>query len=124
MNKHQLIGFGLALLLTGSALAAPPKSSDDKAANSVTMGDKSWVVECAKGGAEEVRLGQLAATKGSNAAVKAFGKHMVTDHSKANKELMALAAKKNIKLDAKNDKSDSDFKKLNALSGADFDKQY
>jgi putative membrane protein len=50
---------------------------------------------------------------------------MVTDHSKANAELMQLAGRKNIQLptDVKSDqKSEQD--KLSKLSGADFDKEY
>src|SRR6266498_3785328 len=46
----------------------------------------------------EVKLGQLAQEKGSNARIKAFGQMMVNDHSKANDELKSLAGKKNVSL--------------------------
>jgi putative membrane protein len=115
-----ILGLGLSL-----ATAAQAKSGvQAPAANSVTHGDKDWVISSAKGGMEEVRLGELAETKGGSAAVKAFGKHMVTDHGKANSELKQLASLKHITLPTSDSKSDSDYKKLNALSGAQFDKQY
>lgn len=46
----------------------------------------------------EVEWGKVAAQNGQNADVKKFGNRMVTDHSKANNELMALASKKGVKL--------------------------
>ncbi len=61
--------------------------------------DKSFMMEAAKGGLMEVEMGKMAAKKATNADVKAFGQHMVTDHSKANAELMALAKKKGVALD-------------------------
>jgi putative membrane protein len=42
----------------------------------------------------EVKLGELAQQSGVSADVKAFGKTMVTDHSKVNSELKALAQRK------------------------------
>ena len=134
----QIAILGLGLGLSTGALAQAPSaagtpavhagpakaSKPDKAANSVSHGDQSWVISAYKGGAEEVRLGQLASSKGNSPAVKEFGQQMVTDHSKGNAELKALADKKGIKLTTKDSQADADFKKLNALSGAQFDKQY
>lgn len=67
----------------------------------------------------------MAATKGVSAEVKNFGNMMVTDHGKANDELMSIAQKKGLTLptglDAEHQaKSDS----LSKLSGADFDRGY
>ena len=126
MKRYLALTASLAFMLTvaGPSMAKPSSAADSKAANSVSHGDKSWVVDTYKGGAEEVRLGQLAATKGSNASVKAFGQHMVADHSKADQELKELADKKGIKIDTKDSQSDKDYAKLNALSGVAFDKAY
>lgn len=123
LSKHIALA-GLTLSLLTTAALAKPVGPNDKAASSVTSGEKTWVIKHLQGGAEEVRLGQLAATKGTNPKVKEFGKHMVGDHSKAGTELKMLADKKGIKIPAKDSKSDKDFDKLNKLSGADFDKQY
>ncbi|WP_460891158.1 DUF4142 domain-containing protein [Rufibacter soli] len=59
---------------------------------------QDFVMKAASGGMMEVEAGKLASTKAKDAGVKQFGQRMVTDHSKANTELKALAAKKGIKL--------------------------
>ncbi len=46
----------------------------------------------------EVEMGKVAAQNGQNADVKKFGNRMVTDHSKANNELMALAKEEGVAL--------------------------
>jgi putative membrane protein len=81
--------------------------------------------DAAQGGMAEVLLGRLAAERASSPDVRAFGQQMVTDHTKANAELMQIAARKNVQLptEVKSDqKSEQD--KLSKLSGADFDKEY
>jgi putative membrane protein len=73
----------------------------------------------------EVELGKLASTKAANAEVKKFGQMMVTDHSKANEELKALATKKGWTLPTESDSSHkSTLDTLKNKSGADFDKEY
>jgi putative membrane protein len=62
--------------------------------------DKAFMKKAAKGGMMEVSMGKMAEQNGQSADVKSFGKRMVTDHSKANTELMALAEKKGVKLAA------------------------
>lgn len=49
-------------------------------------------------GAAEVEMGKLGAAKATNAEVKAFAQKMVTDHTKANKELMAAAKSKGLEV--------------------------
>jgi putative membrane protein len=50
------------------------------------------------GGAAEVEMGKLGSQKATNAEVKAFAQKMVTDHTKANKELMAAAKAKGVEV--------------------------
>jgi putative membrane protein len=99
------------------------RARDDRA-DTVSRKDKHFVMKAAKGGMMEVELGQLAAERAQDPAVKAFGQRMVTDHTKANQELMALAASKGITLKDDGDKADHKSKKLSDKSGADFDKAY
>lgn len=91
----------------------------------VNSDDAKFATAAANGGLAEVALGKLALTKTSNAAIKDFANMMVTDHGKANAELMAIAKAKNITLPAEPDsahlKKANDLAKLN---GADFDKEY
>lgn len=51
-------------------------------------------------GVAEVEMGKLGAAKASNADVKAFAQKMVADHSKANKELVAVAKSKGLEVPA------------------------
>lgn len=88
-------------------------------------GSNNFMTEAAQGGMAEVELGRLAQTKAQNAEVKSFGQKMVQDHSNANTELKALAAKKNVTLPTDvgaTHKTTMD--KLSKLSGAEFDKEY
>jgi len=67
----------------------------------------------------------LAQEKATNAKVKDFGAMMVSDHSKANDEMKALAKSKGITLPAAIDSKEQKVKDdLSAKSGADFDKAY
>jgi putative membrane protein len=72
----------------------------------------------------EISAGQLAETKG-NAKVKSLGKQMVTDHTTAQNELVALAKKEAVTIpmspDADHKQALSD---LNKLSGKSFDSAY
>jgi putative membrane protein len=91
----------------------------------VTNDDAKFATAAANGGMAEVALGKLALTKTSDAAIKDFAAMMVTDHGKANTELMGIAKTKNITLPTEPDSSH--IKKMNELSkltGKDFDKAY
>lgn len=91
----------------------------------VTSDDAKFATDAANGGMAEVALGKLAQQKAVNAQVKNFADMMVTDHTKANDELTAIAKEKNITLPAT---VDADHQKkmedLSKLSGKDFDKAY
>jgi putative membrane protein len=81
--------------------------------------------KAAEGGMAEVELSKLAQTKATNPEVKKFAQQMVTDHTKANGELKALAGKLKVTLPADlNSNHKSTMEKLGTLSGADFDKAY
>ena len=75
------------------------KKSDAKT-TALSSKDKSFITKAAKGGMMEVEMGKMAAASAQNADVKKFGSRMVTDHTKANNELMALAQKHGVKLPA------------------------
>src|SRR5438552_12189037 len=90
-------------LKTGANANAPtispsPAKGAAKAASKLSAADKAFMMNAAKGGMMEVEWGKLAAQNGQNADVKKFGNRMVTDHSKANSELMALAKEEGVTL--------------------------
>lgn len=87
--------------------------------------DKTFADAAAMGGMMEVMAGQAAEAQGTNEKIKALGKMMVTDHTKANDELKSWAASAGhtlpMALDADKQKKIDDLK---AKKGADFDKAY
>jgi putative membrane protein len=91
----------------------------------VSSDDAKFATEAGNGGMAEVALGKLALTKTTDPSIKEFANMMVTDHGKANTELMGIAKTKNITLPAAPDSTH--IKKLDDLSkmsGKDFDKAY
>jgi putative membrane protein len=73
-------------------------SSSAAAFGADAISAKDFVKKAAEGGAAEVEMGQLASTKATDPQVKAFAQKMVTDHTKANKELMAAAKAKGLEV--------------------------
>jgi putative membrane protein len=97
--------------------------------------DRTFVNNAADGGMFEVRAGEMAAAKGDSTSmgamhgdslsVKAYGRMMITDHTKVNDELKDLAQKKGTAVPttlstAKQQKLDS----LSAVNGAMFNQMY
>lgn len=131
MSRIAVVALGvgaLCLATTSSALNAypplrtgantdvkspAPAKSTAKAASKLSAADKTFMMNAAKGGMMEVEWGKLAAQNGQNADVKKFGNRMVTDHSKANSELMALAKEGGVALPGAKSpgkwKSDKDY---------------
>jgi len=98
---------------------------EQTAMGNMSSQDRDFMMDAAMGGMMEVELGRMAAQQGSSDAVKQFGQRMVDDHSKANEELMSLASSKGITLATTMDeKQHKDMMKLQAMTGADFDRAY
>ena len=105
--------------------SADSTKKDTMAAMATGGDDAKFAVAAANGGMSEVALGQLAQQKATNSKVKDFGAMMVSDHSKANNELIALAKSKNITLPTTVGADEQKVKDdLSQKSGADFDKAY
>ncbi len=88
-----------AIGLTGIVKAADANATSE--GSSLSEKDKTFMKKAAKGGMMEVTMGQVAEQKGQSEDVKAFGKRMVTDHTKANDELKSIASKKGVQLPTK-----------------------
>lgn len=115
MMTRQLTFLGV-LALTAVLLGAACEQDNNS---------EHFAKESAQGGLAEVQMGRLAAAQASNPAVKQFGQQMVDDHSKANNELLAVAARKNMTLPtAPTAEQQAEADKLAKLTGADFDKEY
>lgn len=87
--------------------------------------DAEFMAKAASGGMLEVQLGQAVASKGTTTEGKEFANMMVKDHTKANAELKALAAKKNITLPATlGDDHQKVLKDVTEEKGTAMDKEY
>jgi putative membrane protein len=127
MNKMILaLTFCVGLLSqTGFAANAVATPAPQMVNDTLPAGDSKFVRQAAKGGMMEVQLGQAAQTKAISDKVKQFGQMMVTDHTKANDELMALTQQKNTRMPANiGPKAQDMVNPLTALSGKEFDKAY
>jgi putative membrane protein len=88
-----LTAAGLSLAGVAVAQDAPASKS-----SSLSVKDRTFMKKAARGGMMEVAMGNLAEQNGHSDEVKAFGKRMVTDHSKANDELKSIASQKGVTL--------------------------
>ena len=104
---HRIHSFTLATALavafTGASAASAqtPRSQEASGAQksgAVTSEDTQFVQKAAAAGRMEVEHGKMAASKASNAQVKAYANALVKDHTAANQQLMAIAKRKNIEI--------------------------
>jgi putative membrane protein len=85
-----------------------------------------FVKKAGAAGMAEVEMGKLGAQKATNADVQAFAKQMVTDHTKANQELAAVAQAKDLDVPSSPDMMHKALmKKFEAQSAdQDFDRDF
>ncbi len=87
--------------------------------------DSKLIFQMASSNIMEVRLGQMAQQKATNAAVKQFGQQMVTDHTNLENQLTGLVSKNGTNFQpAMSKESEAEVSRLEKLSGAQFDQQY
>lgn len=111
-----------AMVSTADSTATMPVDS----ANAATAApDAEMAKKFVEGSLMEVKLGNLAKDKATNAKVKEFANMMVTDHAKTRDELKAMASKKGwaVPADLSAEKQ-MKYDELAAKSGAEFDKAY
>ncbi|MES2355869.1 MAG: DUF4142 domain-containing protein [Pseudomonadota bacterium] len=121
------VAYSLSAYGQTSPQPTPAQNSADttQAATDLKHRDKKFIEEAAHNGLAEVELGKLAATKASSDDVKKFAQQMVDDHTKANAELQQVAQSKGVTLPTTPDASHQrTLKKMQDLSGPDFDKRY
>ncbi len=112
------LALGLFATVFGLALPAPSQAG-------LFYSDKDFLEDAAMGGMTEVALGKLAAEKASDPKVRQFAEMMVSDHTKLNADVKALAAKKKVQLPAALDKKHQEkIDDLSKETGKDFDEDY
>jgi len=104
MNRLTFLPLAAALALvtplTTQAADAPAEPMKPSAVGKMVMSaqNKDFFPAAASAGMLEIETSKLAVATTQNADVKKFAEQMVTDHTKADTELKALAATKNITL--------------------------
>ncbi len=79
--------------------------------------DASFIQKAAGSGQQDVENGKMAEKQGKSADVKRIGARLAADHTKANKELTALASRKGVTFDTRGVKAQD-------LGTTDFDQAY
>ncbi|BAV75290.1 lipoprotein [Pseudomonas chlororaphis subsp. aurantiaca] len=87
MNNLLMKQMGLLFLLSAGSLSS-----------AMAMSSSDFVEEAAQAGINEIESSKLALEKSASADVKAFATQMISDHSKANQELLVLAKKLDIRI--------------------------
>lgn len=105
-----------ALCCSGSAFAWQDSTASQ---------DKMFLQKSAAGSMAEIQMGKLAAKKGTNPDVKSFGQKMVEDHGKLLSDMKPFSVKMGVTAPPKlTSEQQMDYKKLAAMSGDNFDKEY
>jgi putative membrane protein len=121
----------LALLVLGLAAGvavaqvsqrAAPQRVDERRSGGM---DQQFAEKAATSGMKEVELGKMGLDMANTDAVRRFAQHMVDDHARANRELIAILDQKGIHVpkmppDADREKAD----RLSKVRGNDFDREY
>jgi putative membrane protein len=78
-----------AALLCAASSMSMAQNTDESGHSGISASE--FIEKAGAGGQAEVEMGKLGTKKATNGQVKSFAKRMVTDHTKANEELVAAA---------------------------------
>jgi putative membrane protein len=128
-NSYRVVATAAASVGLLSLATRAQNTSDQKldqgSSEMLKSADTAFAMQAAQGGVAEVQMGKLAAEKANRADVKAFGRRMVADHTKANEDLKSVAEKKRMTLPTDmNAHQHATYRKLEKLSGSAFDRAY
>ena len=112
---------------TSSGASSSPTARESAGASQTKLNqsDERMMKQLAQIQLSEIALAKLAKEKAQSNEVKSFANNMLDDHTKAHDELKQLAQSKGVSLPAEADRQQqSAEKKLAALTGEKFDRQY
>ena len=122
-SAMRVAAVAVAVALGVSAMPADDNNRADDKDQPFT--DAGFVTKAASSGMHEVELGRIAQENAANGEIKKFGERMVTDHGKANKDLMDAAKKANIPVpDKMLDEHVKHIDRFKKLKGSEFDQAY
>jgi putative membrane protein len=128
----------IAIALATPAWAAPqdnPPSTNDKTANKLSDAEQQEIMHLHHVNQFEIDMAKMAQTNGS-AQIKGFVLVLINDHQRSDKDITALAKKKNISLTSATATSSSDADaqemkdmmtdkdRMKTMKGKDFDKEF
>ncbi len=89
------------------------------------MRDCEFVMEARKGGLTEVELGKLGIAHAEDERVRDLAKHLMHEHHRANRQLVALAKNKNLEIPTEIDaERQALIDRLGDLGRDDFEREY
>ncbi|WP_206184856.1 DUF4142 domain-containing protein [Thermoactinospora rubra] len=123
---------GTAVMLGGFAAAAAvtvvlvlPTAGADVATGSLSAADRDLLIKVRQAGLWEIPTGQQAQQRALSQRVKEVGMHLVEDHTKLDKEVVALAARLNVALPSQPSADQQRWMaQLSSVSGADYDRDF
>jgi putative membrane protein len=122
MNRSRILAAALVLFAMGSA----PMAQDAATTAQTSAAAKEFVDKAGTSGLAEVEMGELGAQKAKNSEVKAFAKHIVADHTKANQDLLTAIKGKGLQVpSSRTDAHKAMMEKFQQQdAGKDFDRAY
>jgi putative membrane protein len=108
--------FALTALIGFNTVKAQDKSNDTTA--------RYFIIQASIGNLQEIAMGRLAAAQAVNPEVKAFAQRMVTDHSKAEAQLMQLIKSRGFQIPQAATDTPPDDLMLKNTPPKDFDRMY
>lgn len=105
--------------------AATMNGMNGMSTNGASMQDKMFLKNAAAGDMFEIQTSQLALQKSNSADVKQFAQMMIDDHTKLDNQMKPIATEAGVQPPTQlTGKERGEYKKLQGLSGDDFDKEY
>ena len=113
----------VAIVLCAASSTSIAQNTEDTHSS---ISASEFVEKAGTGGLAEVEMGELGAEKAKNAQVKAFAKQIVTDHTKANEELVAVSKGKGLQVPSSQSEMHKSMmdKFQQQEAGKDFDRDY
>jgi putative membrane protein len=91
----------------------------------LSSNDRQFVEKAAGINMLEIKLGRLAAERGSSDRVRTLGQKMVDDHQKTGEQLMKIAERENLTLpQTLSPEMQAEYDRMQSMRGAEFDKAY
>lgn len=101
------------------------EQKNDQKFQGIKQDDADFVVNAVAANYSEIRLAELAKQKATMQKTKDFADTLISDHTRANSEIRALALSKNISVPSgPNQDALNEYDKLNGMQGDQFDKEF